>query len=127
MKTSWTELSEMGYTSIMNGSKKQTLVILSVMLLMLAKVFLRRLLMKDACTRPTATQALSHPFIVRHTPELTKLHEEMTMSTWSGRDTSGIAVLHDLESEVGVLWNDTIDTPVLTETDGNATEMKERK
>lgn len=111
----------------MNGENKLSLVDPSITLLMLAKVFLRRLLAKDAYTRPTATQALSHPFIARHTPELTRLHDEMAMPFWSGRDISGADILPDLESEADVLWNDTVDGMVLTEIDGNVAEAKERK
>ena len=117
----------MGYTSTMNGGGKLILVNSSITLLMLAKGFLRRLLAKDAYLRPTATQAISHPFIARHTPELTRLHDEMAMSSWSGRDTSGTTILPDLEVEMDVLWNDTVDTTALTEIDGNAPETKERK
>jgi hypothetical protein len=111
----------------MNGEKKLILVKSSIMLLTLAKDFSRRLLAKDAYTRPTATQALSHPFITRHTPELMRLHNEMAISSWMGRDTSRTAILPDLEPEADVLWNDTVDTTALAEIDGNVPETKERK
>jgi hypothetical protein len=94
---------------------------------MLAKVFLRTLLVKDAYIRPSATQALSHPFIASHAPELMRLHDEMAMSSWSGRDTSDTVVLPDLEPEADILWNDIVDTTALTAIDENASETKERK
>ena len=94
---------------------------------MLAKGFLRRLLGKDAYTRPTATQGLSHPFITRDARELTRLNDEMAISPRSRRDTSDAGLLRDLEPEADVSWNDTFDSTALTEIDWNAPETKERK
>jgi hypothetical protein len=58
---------------------------------------------------------------------LMRLHDEMVISPWSRRDTCGDGLLHNLEPEADVLWDDTFDSTALTEIDWNAPETKERK
>ena len=119
----------MGYASAMNGQEKLILVDPSLKLLTLAKAFVRKLLAKDAGTRPTATQALSHPFIAYHTPELMRLYDEMVMSSWTGRDTREAKVLSPLGRNMDVFCDDTVQKTVetaFTEIQGNIPETKER-
>src|SRR5437762_555059 len=119
----------MGYASAMNGQEKLILVDPSLKLLTLAKAFVRKLLAKDAGTRPTATQALSHPFIAYHTPELMRLYDEMVMSSWTGQGTHETTVLSPLGTKMDVLWDDTVRKTVetaLTEIHANIPETKER-
>lgn len=98
---------------------------------MLAKFFVRKLLMKKACARPSAGQALQHPFLACDTAELIKLYNEIVMSSWMERDMTNTVVLKSIfPHHETIPLDDIVETAsqrALAEMDGNFPEMKERK
>ena len=123
----------MAFSSVLHGLRKVILVCDPRRReVIVAKRFVRWMLKKDAVLRPTARQALSHPFITSSAAELKMLYDEMVMSTWVARGKT-VVVASDGEVEdelcagarVGMVGNDIQDA--LTDIEGNTLESRERK
>ena len=95
--------------------------------LMVAKRFVRCLLRKDAVSRPTAVEALSHPFITSSEEDLKALYEEMVMTRWTPKGKTD----KNAKSENMVfgrdLGADKESQDALVEVNENLVESRERK
>ena len=114
----------------MDGRGKVNFVLVSTDILMVAKAFVRKLLAKEACIRPTAGQALSHQFIARDAAELAELYDQIVMSCWIGRGTKNHIDLRTTLPHEMLLANNSLSTSGQkgsTEIDENISEIKESK
>ena len=97
--------------------------------LILARRFVRLMLRKDAGSRLTAMDALSHPFISSSGGELKTLYDDMVLAPWSVRGERA-AVVANKDIQVEVLANVVVENEshtALTKIDGNNLEQRERK
>jgi hypothetical protein len=92
----------------------------------------RWMLRKDAELRPTATEALSHPFITSSAAELKILYDEMVTVPFAARGKAAVVVPDKDAEDEGLVWegdtlveNDIQDA--LAEIDANMLESRERK
>ena len=123
----------MAFSSVLHGLRKVMLVCDPHRReVIVAKRFVRWMLKKDAVLRPTARQALSHPFITSSVAELKMLYDEMVMSTWMASGKTAVVVPDkEVEDELcagereAMVGNDIQDA--LREIEGNTLESREKK
>jgi hypothetical protein len=97
----------------------------------------RKLLVKNALLRPSASQALCHPFLALWSEELDDLYEDLVVSTWVTMEKPDDLVLVKIAADTETQRENVSDEDdengddasqtALLEIDGNASEKRERK